>query len=240
MNMGSGGAAADSRIADHFAALDASSSNNGERRKMRVPGGNAKSVIDEYHAAIAGVLPRIEDNAVGRGVHGRAVIGADVNARVERTFTRERVEPLAKAIRDVAENRPDRRRIIGIREGHGGHQAKAARGNSDGRSIALEEGKLLNGAVKGVFRSCGRIHLIEGCGVIAHHAISHGDFGGQGLQGVEPLVGVLNARLQLAILLLKGFLVVAKGVVIPDLPEHAAVRTDGSRDSNAANDGQDR
>ena len=86
---------------------------------------------------------------------GRTVICANIHARMKRTFTGERVDALAKTIRDVAEYRPNRRGVTGIRKGARGHQAKSARGNSDCCSVALEEGILLEGAVKGVFGSGG-------------------------------------------------------------------------------------
>jgi len=68
------GAATDAGVADDFAALDARTGNGGERGKMSVPGGDAESVVDHYHAAVAGVSFGIDHHAISRGMHGRAVI----------------------------------------------------------------------------------------------------------------------------------------------------------------------
>src|ERR1700688_2995700 len=74
MDVRAGGAAADTGVADHFTALDARASNGGEGRVMGVPGGDAKSMVDHYQAAVAGVSFGIDNHAVGRRMHGRAVV----------------------------------------------------------------------------------------------------------------------------------------------------------------------
>src|SRR6266850_5364123 len=107
-------------------------------------------MINYHQAAVAGVVSRDVDDAVGRGVNRRAVIGRYIHSRVERTLTAERVQSLAKAVRDVAQNGPNRRRVGGIGKTHGGQQVEAAAGNGDHRSVALQEGVLLDRAVKSV------------------------------------------------------------------------------------------
>src|ERR1700722_8132728 len=68
------GAATDAGVADHFPALDACAGNGGEGGEMRIPGGDAESVVDHYQAAVAGVGFGIDYDSVSRRVHGRAVV----------------------------------------------------------------------------------------------------------------------------------------------------------------------
>src|SRR5260221_7135319 len=104
MHVGASGAAADACVAEHFAALDACAGDDRIGRKMSVPGGDAKPMIEDDDSAITGVLTNVKHHAVGSGVNSGAIVRANVNARVEGAFTRERVEALAKAVRDVAQN----------------------------------------------------------------------------------------------------------------------------------------
>jgi len=46
-------AAADARVANHFAALHACASDGRERGKVRIPGGDSETMIDNHQAAIA-------------------------------------------------------------------------------------------------------------------------------------------------------------------------------------------
>src|ERR1700738_409217 len=48
------GAPADAGVADYFAALDARAGNGGKGGEMRVPGGDAQSVVNHHKAAVAG------------------------------------------------------------------------------------------------------------------------------------------------------------------------------------------
>src|SRR5690242_19146986 len=63
--------------------------------------------------------------------------------------------------------------------------------------------------------------------MIAQHSIGHGHFGGERLQRIKALVCIVYSGLQLLVLALEGFLVVAQGVVVSDLPKHPRVRADG-------------
>jgi len=75
--------------------------------------------------------------------------------------------------------------------------------------VSLQESELLDGTVKKVFR-CGRsICLFERGGVVLHYAKSHGHVGGEGLHGIQALVGVLHGALQLANLLLPNVALLA-------------------------------
>jgi len=131
------GAAADAGVADDFTALDASAGDDGVRGKMRVPGGESETVIDNDHATVAGVLIGADHDAVGGGVDGSAIVGADVDASVEGTFTRERIEAFAKAVGNVSEDRPDGRRVIGIGKSAGRNETEATGGNGDSGGVAL-------------------------------------------------------------------------------------------------------
>src|SRR5208283_313060 len=130
MNVGSGGATANPGVADDFATLDAGSGDDGVRGEMRIPGSDAKAVIDDNHATITGVLSRIEDHTVSGNVHGRTVVRADIHAGVERTFTREGIQAFAEAVRDAANHRHNGRCITRVRESAGRQQAEATCGDS--------------------------------------------------------------------------------------------------------------
>ena len=54
-----------------------------------------------HQAAIARMVFRDGDDSVGSGVHRSAIIRADIHARMERAFTRERIQSLAKTVRDM-------------------------------------------------------------------------------------------------------------------------------------------
>src|SRR5260370_32587182 len=100
---------------------------------------------------------------------------------------------------------------------------ESAAGDGNHRGVALQEGVLLDRAVEGVLCIDGIIALVESGGMIAQHAVGHGHFGRERLEGIEPLVGVVHGALELPVLLLEGFLVMAEGVVFSDLPEHWGV-----------------
>src|SRR6185437_666211 len=58
------------------------------------------------------------------------------------------------------------------------------------------------------------------------------------MQGAEALIGIVNLRLKLAVLLLEGILLMAKGIVIGRFPEHAGIGDDAGEDGGSADDGQ--
>jgi len=101
--------------AQDFSALDAGAGHNSVCRKMRVPGGDAESVIQNHDAAITGVLPNVEHHAVG-GVYGSAIVRANVNP-VERAFTQKVEAPRQKL--SVMWPEPARPTcVIGVGESH--------------------------------------------------------------------------------------------------------------------------
>src|SRR6266568_40654 len=81
------------------------------------------------------------------------------------------------------------------------------------------------------------IALVESGGMVAQHAVGHGHFGRERLEGIEPLVGVVHGALELPVLLLEGFLVMPEGVVVAHLPEHSGVRADGCCYADCPNEG---
>ena len=74
--------------------------------------------------------------------------------------------------------------------------------------------------------------------MIAQHAVGHGHFGREGLQGIKALIGVVNGGLQLAVLLRSGFQFVAHRIVISDFPEHTGVRGHGGGHADSTNQGK--
>src|SRR5260370_33397259 len=77
--------------------------------KMTVPGSDAESVVNDDQPAISSSLVHHCHHAVSRRAYGIAVVGGDIDSRVERAFTTERIERLAKMPRDLSHYRPKRR-----------------------------------------------------------------------------------------------------------------------------------
>src|SRR5207245_5038091 len=102
-------APADAGVSHDFAALHASANHSRKRRKVRVPRGDAKPMIDHHQPPIARMILRDGDHAIRCRMHGRAVIGSHIHTSVKRTLPAERIKALAKAIRDVSHDRPNRR-----------------------------------------------------------------------------------------------------------------------------------
>src|SRR5712692_3513754 len=115
-----------------------------------------------------------------------------------------------------------------------------AAGDGNHRGVALQESVLLDGAVKGILRVHRIVALIESRWMITQHPVSHGHFCRQGLQGVKALVGIVDGALKLLILLLEGFLIVAKSVVVADLPQHTRIGSHPRRIADGADERQDR
>ena len=97
---------------------------------------------------------------------------------------------------------------------------------------------MLDGTVKRILRIRRVVALIERRRVVAQHAVGHGHFGRERLQGVEALVGIVDRGLQLAVLLSPGLQFVANGVVISNFPEHSGVRGDRGGYTDSPNQGQ--
>src|SRR5258707_15223991 len=74
MHVGASGAAADACVAEHFAGLDACAGDDRIGRKMSVPGGDAKPMIEDDDWAITGVLTNVKHHVVGSGVDSDAIV----------------------------------------------------------------------------------------------------------------------------------------------------------------------
>src|SRR5271156_1066225 len=103
-----------------------------ERGKMPVPGGHAKAMVNDNEAPVAGAAIHNHDNAVGGGVYLIAVVRGDVNSRVERTFTAERVKALAEMTGNLADDRPQRRHDPEAAQLRGRQEPKPVAGKRDG------------------------------------------------------------------------------------------------------------
>src|SRR6267154_6412301 len=194
-------------------------------------------MIDHYQAAVARMVFSNGDNSIGGGMHRGAIIRGHIDAGMKGALSAKRIEAFPKSIGNVAEHWPDGWRIAGIREAHGWHQPQAAARNGDYRGIAFQKSVLLDGAVKRILGSYRVVANIESRGMVAKHAVGHGHFGGQGLQGIKALVGVGAGVLEVLVLALEGLLIVAESVVVANLPKHSRVGPGRRDDGDPADDG---
>src|SRR6266446_3493135 len=178
------------------------------------------------------------DDSIRGCVNGGAIVRSHVHAGVKCAFTAERIQALAEAIGNVAHHRPNRWRVGGVRKAHRGEQMEPAAGDGNYCGVALQEGVLLDGAVKSILGIYGAVGLVESCRMVTEHAVRHSYFRRQGLERIEALVGVANGALKLLILLLERFLVVAESVVVPDFPKHSRIRAYRRRHGNTPNKGE--
>src|SRR6266403_569296 len=145
-----GRAAAYARVANHFAALDARARDCRERGKVRVPGGDSESMIDNHQAAVASMVPCDGDDSIRSGGNRSAIVRSHIHSGVKRAFTAERVQALAEAIGNVTHHRPDRRRVRGVGKAHRGEQMEPAAGDGNHCGIALQESVLLDGTIESI------------------------------------------------------------------------------------------
>jgi len=157
---------------------------------------------------------------------------------MEGAFPAERVKSFAKAIRNVAKDRPNGGSVAGVGKAKGRQEAQTACGNSDCGSVLFQESVLFDGLIERVLGSDRIVRNVKGDWVIAQDAVSHSHFGGKRLQRIEALIRVVNGRLQVTGMLLDGLQLMAHRVVIADLPEHARIGTDPDDDSEHTNDGE--
>ena len=78
--------------------------------KVPVPGGHAKTVVDHDETAVSAALIGVRDGSVRRGAHGIAIVRSNIQSRMERALTTERIKPLAKVPGNFANHRPKCRR----------------------------------------------------------------------------------------------------------------------------------
>src|SRR5260370_16458611 len=92
------GTAADARITNHFAALDARTGNRRERRKMRVPRCDSKTMVDNHQAPISRMVLCGRDDSVRGRVNRRAIVAPPIHPTTEGAFPAEGIHALAKTI----------------------------------------------------------------------------------------------------------------------------------------------
>src|SRR6266436_4856654 len=102
-------AAAYARVANHFAALDARARDRREGGKVRVPGGDSESMIDNHQPSVTGMVLRDGDDSIRSSMNRSAIVRSHIHSGVECAFAAERVQALTEAIRNVTHHRPDRR-----------------------------------------------------------------------------------------------------------------------------------
>ena len=86
----------------------------------------------------------------------------------------------------------------------------------------------------------GRVGKSKRCLAEARNAVSRSHFTGEGLQGIQPLIGVFYLGLELAVLLLQAVLLAAKRIVIRRLPEHSRIGAHARQNRNTAHNRQNR
>src|SRR6202007_1741081 len=101
------------------------------------------------------------DDAVRRGMYRSTVIRSYIHPGMKGTLPAKGVEALAKAVRDMPQNRPDRRRVGRIRKVQLRHQPQTATGNSNHSGVSLQKRKLLDGPIESILRCSGIIARIK-------------------------------------------------------------------------------
>ena len=109
MQVRSGRAPACAFQSNNVAALYMRAHMRAERRKMPVPRADAKSMINHDQLAVPRALLHHRDDSIRRGVHRVPIMRSNVHSRMERAFTTERIQPLAKMPGDFTRHRPKRR-----------------------------------------------------------------------------------------------------------------------------------
>ena len=75
--------------------------------QMPVFGRQTKSVIYHDRITVAGIEPRLQDDAIAATLNSSAERGRDIYSRMEDAFPTEWIQALAKARRDLPSNRPE-------------------------------------------------------------------------------------------------------------------------------------
>src|SRR5271156_3231397 len=131
---------------------------------------------------------------------------------MKRAFPAERVEPLAEAPRNLADDRPKRRYDAQSAQMCHGKQPRSVAQNDRAHIMLLEVAEFIKGLLElRIRRRHGiRIRQSEGCLAESSYAVSHGHFAREGLEGAQALIGVLDLRLKLDVLLFEVFLIAAQ------------------------------
>src|SRR5437660_7393112 len=92
-------------VTDHVAAVDFLAGRHGIPREVAIPSADAMPVIEHDGLAVSAEEVAERDHGVGRSNDLMPQVAADVHAGVERAFTIERIDALAKAARNLPFNR---------------------------------------------------------------------------------------------------------------------------------------
>ena len=106
VQVGSGGASAETDITDGVTAMDVLARRDRETRKMAVAGGDAVAVIHHDQLPVPAHEIRKGDDAIRRSDDRVTVVAANVHPAVKRAFPVERVDALPEAGGDLAINGP--------------------------------------------------------------------------------------------------------------------------------------
>src|SRR5438046_10422938 len=96
------GATSESHVANDFAAVEPCAGNSRKRRKVGVPGGDSKTMVDNHQPTVARMVLCDSDNPIRSRVNRSPIIRSHIHSGVERAFAAERIQALAEAIGDVA------------------------------------------------------------------------------------------------------------------------------------------
>src|SRR5216684_2233438 len=91
-----GRASAKTNIADDIAPVDVLAGSNRVAGKVSVARANAVTMVKHHRLAVSAEEIYESDDTIGRGDHLVAVSAANIDSAVERTFTIERIDTLAK------------------------------------------------------------------------------------------------------------------------------------------------
>src|ERR1700733_1913310 len=139
VKMWTGGAAAETDIADRVAAMNALARCDGEPGEMAIPGRDAMAMIHHNGLTVSAHEFGERNYAIGGRNHRMPIAAADINATVKCSFPVEGINALAKTSRDLAFDRPEIGCGIGaVPVGRGG-VASQSEADSD-RGIAGECG----------------------------------------------------------------------------------------------------
>jgi hypothetical protein len=136
-----GSAATNSHIADYVPTLHAHAPQHGKAREMAIPACDTKAMIDDDHLPVAGVLSRFNYHAIRTSSNALTIFARDVYAGMERSFSTEWVQALAKLSRDRADYRPERRSEASFTQLEIGDQAQSGVCHSRRSGVLLQECK---------------------------------------------------------------------------------------------------
>ena len=254
VEVGAGGAAGLTDVADDLTAHDALAGDDSEGGHVPVDGANAVAVVEDNFTTVAvGHAGRLYE-AVAGGVDGGAHGGLDVHAGMECAFTIEGIFALAEAGADLAFDGPDGGRVgeLGPVAGVGGKAAwgeatlKSA-GDAAGKCLGLERVELVDGELdllladvvrdgeggRGGRVRCGSGGLLAG---FILETVDGGDFLGERAERGDLYIALVGDFGHLLVVFAEGFALLADLVEAFRLEEHAGIGTGETDDSKGANE----